>query len=1157
MPERNNLGLILVVVTGLTGAFMVQTVRTPAVAPVAVPPAASKDTPASNQPAPPQRSALHPFAEFLGIPVPSASPNPATERNLLQELQPALQQQLNQEVGSLDFLIYLVTDPIDAQANYRFDQQIDALHKALGAEKFIPDRYYLPWKKDDKFRRHLQEPGVILFRRNGPSTAQPADRQPYSLTDLVVVFLVGETTTAGVHPEAFARAAHYQQALRELVPGRPGFFVCGPVFSGSADSLARALRRLRDPEGNLPAVAVFTGQAISLDRERFRSLSGGAEIFATVLPGDVLKEALIQHVAERNWNCSRIAWLTETGTGYGSSISFHGPQNSRPSPTPTAPGLPEVIEFPFPANIAQVRAAYDEARRKDSKSKDSLGAAQPRLSIPFAATDAPADLVPPLTTDVTAPTAELILAQILSTIRNQHIKFVGISFTDPRDPLFIAAMIKEQCPNVQIMLVTSDVLHLHPEYSRIMHGSLVASSYPLYPEALTWCFPYGEHLQADDSADPAAEQQASRNTVLSSHSSYGVYNALVLLRGVQTDRFQLQPNHSAAKLKKIKPDTASGDNTVALPLCYGAPFQIHERKKQTSYRPAVWISRIGRSSFHPITAHRTDPPDLFSKEQADERAAQRAAYTLTLQIDANQAVPRQHVHTRVPLSLTMLAFLWIVGGGLHLLILLRNSLLLLALRRLGFRIKKRQWNLGKWCQPMIIGRGGPVELRGLQLTFRSLGTACFIVMLGLLGSIQLAALQPSGDDWITAMLCCICYLLAACFQVLLVFDLADSFPWGRRDAARSSELGGRLVFARVLGVIVILGALAGFAAVALLQIASWQHYAADAYLWYSTAADIWNGLSFLTTAQLPCIAILALAYGIMVQLHLLSKDQALLLPRQITTDEERSPQRLRDALLFPVLSRFRQGKPVALSFLIVVIVFAWLAYLWTETQGPDFFASKVNFPCILWLLATGFWFLRFFKLVHILQGFCTTLQAFGGRLNTQWPDWKTMFLDAGVQKNGLEELLWRRDAYTNEYRARLANVRNPREECAQEVDLFVRRMFFHFGRLMAGLVVAGCLLFLAAQSFPLSSEPLLRLTASAMLGATGVLIVWYYIKFDRDELLSYLVGTDAKTVAWNWSMLQSIAPGVLLAAIACVSQVFPEVWQWLRYIAEPLARSSS
>jgi len=64
------------------------------------------------------------------------------------------------------------------------------------------------------------------------------------------------------------------------------------------------------------------------------------------------------------------------------------------------------------------------------------------------------------------------------------------------------------------------------------------------------------------------------------------------------------------------------------------------------------------------------------------------------------------------------------------------------------------------------------------------------------------------------------------------------------------------------------------------------------------------------------------------------------------------------------------------------------------------------------------------------------------------------------------------------------------------------------------------------------------------------------LKFDRNELLSYLVGTDPKQISINWSLIQMVAPALLLTVVAVLSSTFPEIWQWVRGVLEPMSRSA-
>src|SRR4029078_5883335 len=116
-----------------------------------------------------------------------------------------LERGLRHSVGLLEFLIVSVADPIDTATNHRFDLQLDTLHKALGVDGYIPDQYYLPWGEPDNV--HRTEPGVLIYRRNGDSGNMSLTKKERSRrTDVLVVYLVGETPTSGIHKGAFLTA---------------------------------------------------------------------------------------------------------------------------------------------------------------------------------------------------------------------------------------------------------------------------------------------------------------------------------------------------------------------------------------------------------------------------------------------------------------------------------------------------------------------------------------------------------------------------------------------------------------------------------------------------------------------------------------------------------------------------------------------------------------------------------------------------------------------------------------------------------------------------------------------------------------------------------------------------------------------------------------
>ena len=138
-------------------------------------------------------------------------------------------------------VIAMVPDPLDSHAAYRFDETLEALQTGAQEAGYLFDRFALTWpkpgsnppsdKKDSKAGDFRTIPSVLLFR----SRSEP-DR-------VLVMFLVGETPTAGIHKMAMVSALQVSRALlagQPISEERSRLRVIGPNFSGSVVSLRHA-----------------------------------------------------------------------------------------------------------------------------------------------------------------------------------------------------------------------------------------------------------------------------------------------------------------------------------------------------------------------------------------------------------------------------------------------------------------------------------------------------------------------------------------------------------------------------------------------------------------------------------------------------------------------------------------------------------------------------------------------------------------------------------------------------------------------------------------------------------------------------------------------------------------------------------------------------
>src|SRR5207247_5318765 len=179
--------------------------------------------------------------------------------------------ELEERDYAVDQLILTVPDPVRSRLALNFDRNLAAIQSAMGVAGFSLDRFDLPWRvepEDGRAKdaepesRFETEPGVILFQN-----VQARPRK------LLLVFLVGETPTGGVHKLALRKALELAFAAQRrpkacAEAARPLVFrVLGPSFTGSAHSLSATLADWRQRRAVI--FDVVTGSATKVDPEEF------------------------------------------------------------------------------------------------------------------------------------------------------------------------------------------------------------------------------------------------------------------------------------------------------------------------------------------------------------------------------------------------------------------------------------------------------------------------------------------------------------------------------------------------------------------------------------------------------------------------------------------------------------------------------------------------------------------------------------------------------------------------------------------------------------------------------------------------------------------------------------------------------------------------
>lgn len=508
------------------------------------------------------------------------------------------------------YLIACVPDPQDSSSGYRFDYLIDAIQRAAETQHFVLDRYFYPWspkkpafdiqgtltkKGSDKREIQLaalskpskgkgrtdpnQWPGVLLFRES------PLGSYASCCPQLLQVFLVGETATAGIHKRAFTTSLDMIGQSNEYKENHT-VRILGPYFSGSQTSLERTLqawteaasqKKMESPK----QFTIISGEATAIKKERLEASCPNVQVKfqATFIPEDeVLKTTLryLRVVDDSDGRLKfkdRVAFLAESNTTFGKSKSLDllkGKAKKIEASDDKSKEY-EPAYFPFPLHISEVRSAYQQTSGLTKNDIQNLPSFGSKLRLPLASSQ-PRDVEPLQDHAMTAVAIERILGNMLNTIAGERVPYTIILASDVKDKLFLVTLLRQRCPETRLILSGNDLLFSHPDFSAALRGTIVGSTYPLYLRNQHWSLPA---IDADH-----------RHILFPSEEAQGYYNAAVA---------SLNPDDSKSLLE------------------YSPPFPALRTGRGDSCRPPVWVSIIGQGGPVPLTAIPMDPNDASAK----------------------------------------------------------------------------------------------------------------------------------------------------------------------------------------------------------------------------------------------------------------------------------------------------------------------------------------------------------------------------------------------------------------------------------------------------------------------------------------------------------------------------------------------------------------
>jgi hypothetical protein len=534
--------------------------------------------------------------------------------------------------GSLQFMIAIVPDPLHTHFSLSFDRLAEAIQQGAQDEHYLYDSSWMPWeteepslvlladqdKLDDRKKAREEQPGILLFRKAEPG------KNPYAHG--LIVFVVGEEATSGIHKEQFQNAVGWIAALRQQGgAGSVPVKIIGPTFSGSLASLAQLLTErsltsqisnLYGP-GNAARLPIYSGGITSEGAVRHFGLmlkSGDPGPIAAKITFRSFQESdetaiwrYRSYLHQAQFDISRLAILSEDETAFGGYAALEDNPTDPLCGTLSGEGDEAPACLYYPRDISALRDAYQKQSIFNSGSSQSgAEAAQHTLSTNIADPEGQQhDAIRSYSGNQTPLSQEAVLQQVVSMLRVHRSEYVVIRSSNPLDQLFLSHYLRLAYPEGRVVIQGADLLLRRESGAATLSGIMTLTTYPLLPWEQHW-------------SRIAADGNAHSHKVFAQDTAEGTYIAMrALLEGQDFEGTCSSDVPGIRSGGPVSPPEFLPPNCGPTPIRdYLAPWWASPRclagdgKCPAARRPSTWVSVLGRGGFWPVAAlnESTVPP---------------------------------------------------------------------------------------------------------------------------------------------------------------------------------------------------------------------------------------------------------------------------------------------------------------------------------------------------------------------------------------------------------------------------------------------------------------------------------------------------------------------------------------------------------------------